>query len=91
MRLKGRCTIVELMNMPLEYINMIYKIISDRAKKEAKEQEEEDKRAQEEAERERRLQERNDRGNRIQQQIRPPMRITQAQAAQFEDELEDMV
>ena len=38
---RGRTSFVELMNMPLDYINALYKIAEERQKAEQKKQEEE--------------------------------------------------
>ena len=44
---RGRTTFAELMNMPLSYINTLYKIAEERQKAEQKQQEEEKSKGEE--------------------------------------------
>jgi len=77
------------MNLPLDYLNTLYKIIIDRAKEEARRLEEEEKIRIEREKQEKRQFKRNK--NKSQLMNPPRLNMSRQQMEDFEDELEDML
>lgn len=77
------------MNLPLDYLNTLYKIVIDRAKEEARRLEEEEKIRIEREKQEKRQFKRNK--NKSQLMNPPRLNMSRQQMEDFEDELEDML